>query len=61
MLDEQLELNFEAKGQWRLQTQRQRRMSRAQWWFNYMREVVERAAARPNGASRATLVCGRNG
>ena len=43
MLNGQLELSFGANRQRQLQTRRQRRMTRAQWWFERMREVVERA------------------
>jgi hypothetical protein len=43
MLNGQLELAFGANRQWSVNTRRQRRMTRAQWWFERMREVVERA------------------
>lgn len=43
MLDTQLELGFSKGGQRLVLTQRQRRLSRAHWWFDRMRQVVDRA------------------
>ena len=43
MLNEQLELSFGANRQCHWQTRRQRRTTRARWWFERMRDVVERA------------------
>ena len=41
MYDAQLEMSFGSRAG-RL-TRRQRRLTRAQWWFRHMREIVDRA------------------
>jgi hypothetical protein len=41
MFDAQLEMSFGEPG--RFATRRQRRLSRAQWWFDRMRKAVDRA------------------
>jgi hypothetical protein len=41
MLDGQLEMSFGQAGQFT--ARRQRRQSRAQWWFQRMRQIVDRA------------------
>ena len=42
--NEQMELSIEQKGQSCPSTQRpQRRLGRANWWFQQMREVVDKA------------------
>ena len=41
MFDTQMEMSFEAGGV--RFSQRQRRVPRAQWWFQRMRQVVDRA------------------
>jgi len=43
MINGQLKLSFGAGGDCHFVGRRQRRMSRAQWWFERMREVVDRA------------------
>ena len=42
MLDAQLEMSFGQAE--RFYSRNQRRLSRAQWWFERMRQIVERAA-----------------
>lgn len=41
MYDAQLEMSFGTAG--RQPTRRQRRLNRAQWWFQRMRQMVDRA------------------
>lgn len=41
MFDAQLEMSFEARAVYL--SPRKRRLSRAQWWFQRMRQVVDRA------------------
>ena len=43
MINTQLELGFVSAGQPFVVTRRQRRQSRANWWFERMRQVVDRA------------------
>ena len=43
MIDSQLELGFGSTGRALVLTHRQRRLSRARWWFDRMRQVVDRA------------------
>jgi hypothetical protein len=43
MTNDQMELSFERANGSRSITRRQRRLTRAQWWFDRMREVVDRA------------------
>ena len=43
MINTQLELGFVSAGQPFVMTRRQRRQSRANWWFERMRQVVDRA------------------
>jgi hypothetical protein len=38
-----MELGFERKNECRSAGRRQRRLNRASWWFNRMREVVDHA------------------
>jgi hypothetical protein len=40
---EQLELSFELPREYRTPWRRQRRLTRARWWFGQMRAVVDRA------------------
>jgi hypothetical protein len=46
MYNGQMELSFEIGNPCTSGKRRQRRISRAQWWFERMREVVERAVDR---------------
>jgi hypothetical protein len=41
MYDAQLEMSFSGTGNY--VTRRQRRLNRAQWWFQRMRQIVDRA------------------
>jgi len=43
MSDTQMELGFGNAGQQIMMTPRQKRLSRANWWFQRMRQVVDRA------------------
>jgi len=43
MIDTQLELGLGNAGQLLVITKRQKRLSRANWWFQRMRQVVDRA------------------
>ena len=43
MNGQQLEMSFEQSIHLRRVTRRQRRMTRARWWFTQMRQVVDRA------------------
>jgi hypothetical protein len=43
MYDGQLEMSFNNGRGCQTTSRRQRRLSRAQWWFQRMREVVDRA------------------
>jgi hypothetical protein len=42
----QMELSFEQSSLLRIQVARQRRLRRAHWWFEQMRQVVDRALDR---------------
>ncbi len=53
MNKQQLEISLPAKQCRRINTRRQRRISRARWWFNQMRRVVDEAIDwRPANAAR---------
>lgn len=41
--DQQLEIGFKAQARRRRQVRRTSRLSRARWWFNQMRRVVDNA------------------
>jgi len=43
MIDGQLKLSFGNVGECHSMDRRQRRINRAQWWFERMRQVVDRA------------------
>ena len=43
MNKQQIELTFDASCHFKPAIRRQRRPSRAQWWFNQMRAVVDKA------------------
>ena len=43
MINEQMELSLTQARQCPSASKRQRRLSRANWWFNRMREVVDKA------------------
>ncbi len=45
----QLELTFDQNRSFRSRSHRQRRIRRAQWWFEQMRQVVDRALDRRPG------------
>ena len=40
---EQMELTFKQAAEYKAAVKRQRRVSRAQWWFERMRQAVDRA------------------
>ena len=46
MYNGQLELSFGTRREGQLLTRRERRISRAQWWFERMRRIVEHAVER---------------
>lgn len=43
MTNQQMELGFGGVTFAGLATRRERRMTRAQWWFTHMRQIVDRA------------------
>ncbi len=43
MMNEQMELGFDGANRCPRVVQRERRLNRAHWWFDQMRQVVERA------------------
>ena len=47
MIKAQMELAFEHTRPSQPRSRRQRRLSRARWWFEQMRQVVDRALDRP--------------
>lgn len=43
MFEGQLEMSLNGQGRRQFTTRRQRRLNRAQWWFERMRQAVDRA------------------
>jgi hypothetical protein len=61
---QQMELSFDANRNFRPVIRRQRRLSRARWWFDQMHSVVDRAMDWQNStssqASQVSLIPTRN-
>jgi hypothetical protein len=56
MFEGQIEMSFETGSRWL--PRRQRRLTRAQWWFQRMRQVVDRAMDwQPVPPSRPEQLC----
>src|SRR5262249_13918035 len=49
---QQMELTFDASGSFRPAIRRQRRLRRARWWFEQMRQAVDRALDRDTAIAR---------